>query len=106
MRTYIKIDTFNLYYRALKGTRFEWLDLGKLFRRVLQPKHPGSRHRLPCHCRAPDQEGRIRPHTARTGAVTLIQRFGSALNLNIHFPCCSWMASMSMASAAPHAFAG
>jgi ribosomal protein S27E len=24
-------------------------------------------------------------HTARTGAVTLIQRFGSALNLNIHF---------------------
>jgi len=27
-----------------------------------------------------------RPHrSARTGAVTLIQRFGSALNLNIHF---------------------
>ena len=25
--------------------------------------------------------------TARTGAVTLIQRFGSALNLNIHFHC-------------------
>lgn len=24
--------------------------------------------------------------TARTGAVTLIERFGSALNLNIHFP--------------------
>lgn len=24
-------------------------------------------------------------HTAKTGAVTLIQRFGSALNLNIHF---------------------
>ena len=24
--------------------------------------------------------------TARTGAVTLIQRFGSALNLNLHFP--------------------
>jgi hypothetical protein len=23
--------------------------------------------------------------TAQTGAVTLIQRFGSALNLNIHF---------------------
>ncbi len=39
MRTYIYIDGFNLYYRALKGTRFKWLDLGKLFRRVLQPKH-------------------------------------------------------------------
>jgi hypothetical protein len=25
--------------------------------------------------------------TARTGAVTLIQRFGSALNLNIHLTC-------------------
>ena len=25
--------------------------------------------------------------TARTGAVTLIQRFGSALNLNIHLMC-------------------
>ena len=24
-------------------------------------------------------------NTARTGAVTLIQRFGSALNLNLHF---------------------
>ena len=30
------------------------------------------------------QAGQTR-HTARTGAVTLIQRFGSALNLNIHF---------------------
>jgi hypothetical protein len=39
---------------------------------------------------------------AHTGAVTLIQRFGSALNLNVHpatsagqaFTCCSLMASM------------
>ena len=30
------------------------------------------------------QAGETR-NTARTGAVTLIQRFGSALNLNIHF---------------------
>jgi hypothetical protein len=27
----------------------------------------------------------LRQATGRTGAVTLIQRFGSALNLNIHF---------------------
>jgi len=26
-------------------------------------------------------------NTARTGAVTLIQRFGSALNLNMHLHC-------------------
>ena len=32
---------------------------------------------------------------ARTGAVTLIQRFGSALNLNFHFYMRSWMGSMS-----------
>ncbi len=30
--------------------------------------------------------------TAHSGAVTLIQRFGSALNLNVHFICCFWMA--------------
>jgi len=34
--------------------------------------------RVPLHCHALDQ-------TARIGAVTLIQRFGSALNLNVHF---------------------
>lgn len=28
--------------------------------------------------------------TAHTGAVTLVQRFGSALNLNIHRTCCFW----------------
>jgi hypothetical protein len=27
----------------------------------------------------------VRRQRARTGAVTLIQRFGSALNLNLHF---------------------
>jgi len=39
MRTYIYVDGFNLYYRALKGTPFKWLDLGGLFRTVLQPHH-------------------------------------------------------------------
>ena len=31
------------------------------------------------------QEAGCTRHAAKTGAVTLIQRFGSALNLNIHF---------------------
>ena len=39
MRTYIYVDGFNLYYRALKGTAFKWLDLAGLFRTVLQPHH-------------------------------------------------------------------
>ena len=39
MRTHIYVDGFNLYYRALKGTTFKWLDLAGLFRDVLQPHH-------------------------------------------------------------------
>ena len=39
MRTHIYIDGFNLYYRALKGTPFKWLDLRRLFQTVLQPHH-------------------------------------------------------------------
>jgi hypothetical protein len=30
MRAYVYVDGFNLYYGALKGTKFKWLDLKKL----------------------------------------------------------------------------
>ena len=30
MRTTVYIDGFNLYYRALKGSKHKWLDLKKL----------------------------------------------------------------------------
>ena len=52
---------------------------------VLEPPghhRPGARRPLPMHCYAPGQEGGI---FLQAGAVTLNQRFGSALNLNIHF---------------------
>ena len=39
MRTFIYIDGFNLYYGALKGTPYKWLDLSGLFRAILQPQH-------------------------------------------------------------------
>ncbi len=39
MRTYIYVDGFNLYYRALKGTAFKWLDLTGMFGAILQPHH-------------------------------------------------------------------
>ncbi len=39
MRTFIYVDGFNLYYRALRNTPYKWLDLGALFRRVLNPKN-------------------------------------------------------------------
>ena len=39
MRTFVYVDGFNLYYGALKGTSWKWLDLPALFARVLQPHH-------------------------------------------------------------------
>ena len=35
MRTYVYIDGFNLYYGALKGTKFKWLDPKALVARLL-----------------------------------------------------------------------
>ena len=39
MRTFIYVDGFNLYYRALRKTSYRWLDLHALFDQVLQPHH-------------------------------------------------------------------
>lgn len=39
MRTFIYVDGFNLYYRALKGTPHKWLDLKAVFSRILHAKH-------------------------------------------------------------------
>ena len=38
MRTFVYIDGFNLYYRALRNTPYRWLDLSKLVR-LLLPKN-------------------------------------------------------------------
>lgn len=39
MKTYVYVDGFNLYYGALKGTAYKWLDLRALFPRILRPNH-------------------------------------------------------------------
>lgn len=39
MRTSIYIDGFNLYYRALKGTPYKWLDIKTMSSHLLQPHH-------------------------------------------------------------------
>ena len=39
MRTLIYVDGLNLYYGALKGTSWKWLDLLALFQAILQPHH-------------------------------------------------------------------
>ena len=44
MRVTMYIDGFNLYYRALRGTPYRWLDVGKLAR-LLLPRHQIGRIR-------------------------------------------------------------
>lgn len=39
MKTYIYVDGFNLYYRALINSPYKWLDLKALFTQLLQPHH-------------------------------------------------------------------
>ena len=39
MRTFVYVDGFNLYYGAIKGTPYKWLDLKALFTRVLDPSY-------------------------------------------------------------------
>ncbi|HEU5179092.1 MAG TPA: NYN domain-containing protein [Burkholderiales bacterium] len=39
MRTYVYIDGFNLYYGALKGTPYKWLDVKALFKAILRPEN-------------------------------------------------------------------
>ena len=39
MRTFVYVDGFNLYYGALKGTSWKWLDLVALCEMVLQQHH-------------------------------------------------------------------
>ena len=39
MRTTVYIDAFNLYYGALKGTPYKWLNIVDLARQLLQPQN-------------------------------------------------------------------
>jgi hypothetical protein len=39
MRTYVYIDGFNLYYRALKGGPHKWLNVEQLAKTVLGPRY-------------------------------------------------------------------
>jgi len=39
VRTYVYVDGFNLYYGALKGTPYRWLDIKALVEKLLHPGH-------------------------------------------------------------------
>ncbi len=45
MRTIVYVDAFNLYYGALKGTPYRWLDLSRMCDLLLDPKHQVARIR-------------------------------------------------------------
>lgn len=42
MRTVVYIDGFNLYYSALRGTNYKWLDVVRLFTNICQQQNPSS----------------------------------------------------------------
>ncbi|MBI4307206.1 MAG: NYN domain-containing protein [Chloroflexi bacterium] len=37
--TYVYVDAFNLYYGAVRGTKYKWLNILKLCKAILDPKH-------------------------------------------------------------------
>ncbi|HEV2646710.1 MAG TPA: NYN domain-containing protein [Acidobacteriaceae bacterium] len=45
LRTYVYVDGFNLYYRALRKTPYKWLDLEALCRGLLSPENVVERIR-------------------------------------------------------------
>ena len=80
MITNFYIDGFNLYYRALKDTRFRWLDL----RRLAQALFPDDEIRVICYCTAllnqrpdnPDQPAR---------QLTYLRALRTLPGLEIHY---------------------
>jgi hypothetical protein len=42
MRTIVYIDGFNLYYGAVKGTPYKWLDLKSVCQKLLDPHNGGQ----------------------------------------------------------------
>ena len=69
---------------APMGARFS-IPVAFSLRQPSGDHEPGARDSLSRYRYAPGQKAGYSKKTGRTGAVTLIQRFGSALNLNIHF---------------------
>ena len=37
--SYVYVDGFNLYYGAVKGTKYKWLDIQKMVRLILQKNY-------------------------------------------------------------------
>jgi hypothetical protein len=80
MRTFVYVDGFNLYYRALRKSRYKWLNL-----------HALCEAALPRHCQIPA----INYYTARVSGSrdptspkdqnTYLKALGTLPNVSIHF---------------------
>ena len=80
MRTNVNVDGFNLYYGAVKGTAYKWLDIGKLCR-LLLPKHNINRIRYftaLVHARPNDPQQPQRQQT-------FIRALETLPNLSVHY---------------------
>lgn len=80
MRTIVYIDGFNLYYRALKGTPFKWLNLQSLCESVL-PKHLKIDQVNYYTARV---SGRINPNSPKDQHLYL-KALSSLPNVKVHF---------------------
>jgi hypothetical protein len=80
MKTNVYVDAFNLYYRALRGTPYRWLDLGQLCRRLL-PSHQVHRIRYFTAILQP-WRGDAREQRRQ---LTYLRALRTIPNLTIHF---------------------
>lgn len=77
MRTSVYIDGFNLYYRALKGTRYRWLDLLALSRQLVKPTNEITQIRY--------FTARVKPNSYKTDQHVRQDAYLKAIAA--HIPC-------------------
>src|SRR5690606_19383086 len=72
-KTYVYIDGFNLYYGALKGTPYRWLDLARLCKLMLPPNDVQRINYYTAHvgARIGDADAPIRQQTYLRAIATI-----------------------------------
>ncbi|CAN5519484.1 hypothetical protein BH09MYX1_BH09MYX1_00970 [soil metagenome] len=81
MRTSVYVDGYNLYYGALKGTPFRWLDVAAMCKAALQKEHVIHRIRY--------FTARVKPRAdnpqVHNRQDAYLRALGTTPNLSIHF---------------------
>lgn len=90
-RAYVYVDGFNLYYGALRGTRYKWLDLRKLCE-LLLPRHQVDHikyftARVSARPADPDQPTRQQMYLRALGALRNVEIvYGHFLTTEVYLP--------------------